>query len=452
MSPRLRTLIMAVCTALLTACSTDYVNVIPTGSTAIAAIDMTSLAKRNQQAGTALKSLLNVDDVKDCGLDLNEKLYAFETADGSLGLVASVSSERDLRNWLSKLAETGDCSSLVERKNCQFCTLHSNFVIGFTNDALLIMGPSVGAQQAKTQLTMAKLLKADGDNIRETKMFERLEQEQGSIALVAQAQALPDKIAAPLTLGAPKGTSPTDIYIAATIGIDGDGIVDITGENFSFNKDIDKALKTAAQQYRPISGKYIQAIPNGALMAIACGVDGEDYISQLRSNEALRTLLIGLNTVIDIDMMLKSVKGDMLITVPSATEGKMEFQMVADCGDKKWLQDVDYWKKSCPDGARIDNWHGDSSFHFANSEWNAYFGLTPSGQLFFGSNEQLALTAGQPANSQLPDDVRERLQGKRLCLVVALAALAQANADATTATVLAKTMLGDIKTIVYSIR
>lgn len=452
MAPRLRTLALAVCATLLTACSTDYVNVIPPDSTAIAAIDMTSLAKRNPQALAALQSLLHVDDVDDCGINFGEKLYAFETADGSLGLVASVADEQDLRKWLAKLAETGGCSSLVERKDCQFCTLKTNFVLGFTSGALLIMGPSVGAQQAATRLAMAKLLKADGNDIRQAKMFERLEQEKGAVALVAQAQALPDKIAAPLTLGAPKGTSPADICVAASIEMGDSGIVDITGENFSFNADIDKALKTAAQQYRPISGKYIQAIPNGALMAVACGVDGEDYINQLRSNEALRTLLIGLNTVIDIDMMLKSVKGDMLITVPSATDGKMEFQMVADCGDSKWLQDVDYWKKSCPEGARIANWNGDSSFHLANADWNAYFGLAPSGQLFFGSNQQLALTAGQPAKSQLPSDVQRSLHGKRLCLVVGVAALAAANADAKTATDMAKPMLGDIKTIVYSIR
>jgi len=452
MAKTLKQFLLAVCTVLLTACSTDYVNVVPSNSTAIAAIDMASIAKQNQQDGTALKQLLHVDNVDDCGLNLNEKLYAFETADGSLGLVAAVNSSRDLREWLTKLAETGDCSAIVERKNCQFCTLHTNFVVGFTDDAMLIMGPSVGAQQAKTQLTMAKMLKAEDNDIRETKMFERLERQQGMIALVAQAQALPDKIAAPLTLGAPKGTSPSDICIAASIEIGGNGIVDITGENFSFNNDIDKALKTAAQQYRPISGKYIKAIPNGALMAMACGVDGEQYINQLRSNEALRTLLIGLNTAIDIDMMLKSVKGDMLITVPSATEETLEFQMVADASNQDWLQDVDYWKKSCPMGAKISDWNDGSSFHFTSDDRNVYFGLTPNGQLFIGSSEPLAKTAGQPASQQLPADVQKRMEGKRLCLVLGVEAMAAANSNAKTATEMVKSLLGDIKTIVYSIR
>lgn len=437
---------------LLTACSTDYVNVIPQGSTALLSINPTSVGSGVNDA-KLLAQLLHIDNVEDCGIDLSERLYAFEAPDGSLGAVARVSSASDLETLFNDLSKTGLCTKLTERKGFKFTVVHGSFVAGFSDDALLIMGPSVGAAQAELQNTMAKYLKADEDDgIRETEMFERLEQMQGAVNVVAQAQAFPDNIAAPLTLGAPKGTSPTDVYIAASMELKGDGVVCITGENFSFNDSVDKALKAAAAQYVPITETFVKSISSTNLFTMICGVNGEEYIKQLRSNEAFRTMLLGLNTAIDIDMMLKSVKGDMLISVPQTDGDKIDFQMVAQTGNSKWLDDVAYWKTSCPDGSKIIDWQGKRSFHFTSTDWNVYFGLNQSDELFFGSSEQLATTAGQQSATPVSQDVQQMVLGKRLCLVVSLQAIAKAKPEAQTALALLRPMFGDIKTIIYSIK
>lgn len=436
---------------ILASCSSDYVNVIPSDSIALLSIDMAEMAKTGRQDGGMLKTLLQVNDINDCGIDLTEKIYAFEAPDGSLGLVCKVADSDDLGNWIKKLSKKQICTPLKERKGCQFTVLNGNFIIGFSDDAMLIMGPSIGSAQAELQRQMTNLLKADDNATRETRMFEKLESLNGPITLVAQAQALPQKFTAPLTLGASKGASPADILIAASITFGDNGVLSITGENFSFDKSIDNSLKEAASQYLPVTGKYLSSINGHALLTMVCGVNGEEYIKQLRNNDAFRTLLLGLNTAIDIDMMLKSVKGDMVVTINGAKADHMDFQIVADVSNKSWLKDVDYWKQSCPEGSTITNWKKKDSFHFSSKDWNAFFGLNDN-QLFFGSTEDLAEKAGKTSTTPLPNNLQNMIKNKRLCLVLGVEAMADIKPELKTATRLLRPVLGDIKTIVYSIK
>lgn len=452
-----RPLLLAVVAVLLASCSSDYVNVIPSGSTALMSFDFSKIAEQSGRADAdkaeALKSILHVEDVSDCGINFSDKAYAFETADGSLGFVLSVDDASDMEDWLMAMAKTGVCTKITERKGYKFTVLHDNFLAGFSKNALLVMGPSVGAAQAELQRKMVKYLNADEDNgISGSRLFERLESISAPIGLVAQAQALPDKFVAPFTLGAPKGTPATDIYIAAQMTVGKNGCLDITGENFSFNNQVDKALKDAAAAYRPITEKYLDAIPSDALFAMLCGIKGEDYIQRLRGNDAFRSILLGLNSAIDIDQMIKGIDGDMLMVVPAMQGDKMEFQLVAAAARTGWLADVDYWKSSCPEGSKIVNWTKPDTYHFISSDWNVFFGVNESHELFFGSSEALASAAGKPVAHPLSPEVRQAISGKRLCAVVNLDAMASGKPEMKTLTDLLNPFFGKLNTIIYSLK
>lgn len=440
---------------LLASCSSDYVNVIPSGATALMSFDMASIAQQthidedNKQ--NALKKIFHVDDVTDCGLDLTEKLYAFETADGQLGMVAKVSSESTLEDWIDRMVEAKICSPVKEKKGFNFTVLHQNFLVGYSSDALLIMGPAVGAAQGELQRQMIRYLKADEeDGVGATALFERLESINSPVALVAQTIALPEKFVAPFTIGAPKGCSPEDILIAAEMTVK-DKCLNITGETFSFNQTVDKQLKAAAAEYLPIDGKYLKSIPDDALAAVMMGIDGKKYIKQLRNNTGMRSMLVGLNTVIDIDMMLKSIKGDMLLMVPSMQGDKMEFQLAAQAADAQWLDDVEYWKQSCPKGCKIMPWKN-NAFHFVGNDWNTYFGFTSGRQLFFASNALLATTAGSITHKPLSDDIQNQLKGKRMVAVFSVAGVAKQKEMLQTLSTLMNPVFGDITKIIYTLK
>ena len=224
----------------------DYINAIPANSSAVISIDMQKMAENNPQVSRTgvLKSLLHVEDVAECGIDVSEKLYLFETADGNLGLCAKVSDAADLEDWLNQLSKKQKmCENVTEKKSFHFSVLKNSWLVGFSDQTLLVMGPVVADAQAELQRMMIKYLKADEEHgIKSSPMFERLDSISSPMALVAQAQALPEKFVAPFTLGAPKNADASQIVIAAEMNVQ-KGMLRIKGETFSFNPDINQALQ-----------------------------------------------------------------------------------------------------------------------------------------------------------------------------------------------------------------
>ncbi len=223
---------LALLVVVLSSCSgSDYLNAIPKKSTALISVDLQQMAsdKNAEDKAGMLKSLLHVDDVDKCGIDISEKLYLFESADGNLGLCAKVSDEGDVEDWLASLAKKRIASEVKERKGFHFAVLKDSWLVGFSDQALLVMGPVVADAQAQLQQQMVKYLKADEDEgITASPMFERLQTLTSPMAMVAQAQALPEKFVAPFTLGAPKDTDPSQVVIAAEMKVK-NGILQIQG-------------------------------------------------------------------------------------------------------------------------------------------------------------------------------------------------------------------------------
>ena len=311
---------LACLVGMLASCSgSDYLNAIPKKSSALISVDMQQMASDihvEDKAGM-LKSLLHVEDVDKCGIDITEKMYLFESADGNLGLCAKVSSESDVEDWLASLAKQHIASEVKERKGFHFAVLKDSWLVGFSDQALLVMGPVVADAQAQLQQQMVRYLKAEEEEgITVSPLFERLQTITSPMAMVAQAQALPEKFIAPFTLGAPKDTDPSQVVIAAEMNVK-DGILQIHGETFSFNKTIDAALKKAAQTYHPIKGAYVKSMPGDALAGIFMNVKGEQFLPKMQSNSSLQTLLMGINQAVDMDNIIRSVDGDMAIVMPT---------------------------------------------------------------------------------------------------------------------------------------
>ena len=414
---------MAVFAMLLSSCSgSDYINAIPKSSTALISIDMQKMAERNHLSDKAsvLKSLLHVDDVADCGIDATEKLYLFETADGTLGLCAKVSSEDDLENWLSQLAkEQRVCQPVSERKGFHFSVLKDNWLIGFSDKSLLVMGPVVADAQSELQRQMVKYLKADEEQgIQSSRLFDSLDSISSPMAMVAQAQALPEKFIAPFTLGAPKGTDASQIVIAAEMNIN-NGLLRIKGKTFSFNSEVNASLEKANQNYRPIKGKYVMSMPDDAMAGIFMNVNGTQFLPMMQSNKGIQQLLLGINAAVDMDNIIRSVDGD--------------------------------WKESCPKGSSIADW-GKNAYYYTDGKTSFYFGVTDDSQFYSGSDELLATYAVKESNHPLPAEIRKEIVGQKLAMVINLGKSVSSNAAMSAVTSLLTPIFGNLSSVVYTLK
>lgn len=402
-------LILSAC--LLMACSgKGYLNVIPSESTALVSIDMAQLAEQSGKTPNAnvLRQLFRVSDMSDCGIDLSKDIYLFVAPDGNLGLAAKVSDDDDLEAWLQKLAQGGLCQQPQKHKGKLFTVLKQSWVVGVSDDAMLVMGPVVVGQQAELMQQMTKYLEAEA-GIEDTPMFARLQEIQSPVAMVAQAGALPEQLVAPFTLGAPKDTDPARIVIAADMNVK-DGCLVVDAETFSFDDAIDRALKTGQQVFRPVAGEFVPLIPSGSLFSLLMNVDGRKYLPMMRDNKQLRALMTGVGVKIDIDKFIEGVDGDMVFVVPQYNDDHTSILWAA--------------------RQRADAPELDAESHDELEKCR------------LASNSQL-----------LPATVVGQLKGRRLCALVNLGTVDGEKKEAVEVfRTLLRPLFGDVNTVVWSMK
>lgn len=439
---------------LMSACSdNDYLNAIPSKSTAVISIDMSRLNGQEQEQNQEhiLKTMLHVDDVSKCGLDVKEKVYLFETIDGNLGLCAKVADEGDVSNWLSQLSQQRICSTVTERKGFHFAVLKDSWLVGFSSKALLVMGPVVAEAQAEMQRQMVRYLNADEDaGIKSSKLFAQLDSIDSPMAMVAQAVALPEKFVAPFTLGAPKDADASQIVIAAGMDVE-DGVLKIAGRTFSFNPSINQALVKSQQVFRPIQGDYVQSMPDDAMTGIFMNVAGSRFLPLVQSNQGLQTLLVGINASIDMDNILRSVDGDMSIVLPTLGADHMQMMMAARLSHAKWLSDVDYWKQSCPKGSTIGNWKS-NAFCYSSGKTCFYFGVTDDKQFFSGNDEVSAESSIRPSSHPISKRVQNMIRGEKMVMVINLEKSGGDGSAMQAVTGLLSPLFGQLTAVVYTLK
>lgn len=439
---------------LMSACSdNDYLNAIPSKSTAVISIDMSRLNGQEQEQNQEhiLKTMLHVDDVSKCGLDVKEKVYLFETIDGNLGLCAKVADEGDVSNWLSELSQQRISSTVTERKGFHFAVLKDSWLVGFSSKALLVMGPVVAEAQAEMQRQMVRYLNADEDaGIKSSKLFAQLDSIDSPMAMVAQAVALPEKFVAPFTLGAPKDADASQIVIAAGMDVE-DGVLKIAGRTFSFNPSINQALVKSQQVFRPIHGDYVKSMPDDAMAGIFMNVAGSRFLPLVQSNQGLQTLLMGINASIDMDNILRSVDGDMSIVLPALGADHMQMMMAARLSHAKWLSDVDYWKQSCPKGSTIGNWKS-NAFCYSSGKTCFYFGVTDDKQFFSGNDEVSAESSIRPSSHPISKRVQNMIRGEKMVMVINLEKSGGGGSAMQAVTGLLSPLFGQLTAVVYTLK
>ena len=384
-------LIGAAFVMLLSSCSEkEYTDVIPRGSTALMSIDL-------QQTGTdVLQSLLGLSDTQDCGIDISAKLYLFESPDGNMGLVAKVSDDDKLEGIVNDLSEKGACQKVTQRKDIRFTMVKEAWMMGFDDQAVMLMGPIASAQQTQIQQQIGRYLKQDErQGVTESKMFQKLDSIHSAMALVTQVAALPEQFTAPFMLGAPKTADASQVLLEAELQVQ-DQMLVIQGQTFSFNQQIDKDLQETATLFRPMEGAFLNRLGTRTALSFLTNVEGKRFLPVLQQNKGLQLLLTGAKFTIDFNEVINSVEGDMLLSFSSFGDGTGRMTMHAQRGEK-------------------------SDYYYSNKE--------------------------ETEPEQSSQALTDLLGGQRLAMVLQLNALG--DEFATTVSGFLKPLFGDLSTIVY---
>lgn len=430
--------LIMVCALCLASCrDNDYVRSIPASATAVMKIDGAVVAGSHK-----MLSLLPFGDKTADVIDLSREVYAFETVDGNLGMCARVKDSDALLEAL-KIVTT---SEVRRQGDYRLADINNSWAVGFNDKSLVVLGPVSAAALPDAQRSIVRMLKQDEDaSIMARPMYSKLDSIDSRVAFVAQVQALPEKFAAPFMLGAPKGADASQVAVAAGVDIK-DGIVRIDCQSFSFDKSIDRELKKSRAAFRPVKGVFSQSMSHNQLFSLFANVKGKEFLPLLQSDRSLQAVLMGLNTAVDFDNIMRSVDGDLAFMFSGMSQDNIAMTMLARVDNPVWTADVDYWKQSCQPGCSITGSNG--SWVYRGGDTSFSFGLQDD--VFYAISGQAPASIQQLLKPSQPiyGEVSRMIAGSRMAMVLNLKPLAANSAAAGGMLDMLKPIIDNVKAVV----
>lgn len=292
--------------------SDDYMDAVPKKSPLVVSVDL--MKYKGMDSNVFMRSLFHIHNMTTRGIDLAQKVYAFESPEGFYGLCCCVSDEDNLKELMGK-----NGFKLTDFRECTFSVLGNSWVVGFNAKSLLVMGPVTAGEQRNLMVKMASYLKQDADKgLRASDLFHQLDSIQEPMAMVAAMTSLPELMRSSLMLCVPKDMDANQLYYRAGISVSSD-YVQVDGAIFAKNHKDDETIRDyQLRQMDILRGKYASYIDENNFVSIL--LNSKTTMTELtQGKNDFDKLFSALNVGSDINYrkIFDTSSGEMLVSVPT---------------------------------------------------------------------------------------------------------------------------------------
>lgn len=292
----------------------SYLNTLPADATAIARMNAKAfLDEAELSMQDFLKAFSNSQEGEDVetGLDLTQSFYAFASPSGNFGLVAAVKDEGDFQAFCESFQTQGDVSAISRQRGYSWAVLKQQWLLAFDSKKALLMGPAVGSAQEQLRGEMARLLEQDRkDSGVESELFSVLERSDEPLVASLAPEILPSK--ARDFLRPFKVNSRADALLLLNLDIDENELA-IETEVLAKSEEVQRELKHLNEVLRPIRGSLLEHTHVKNVAWLGVNLEGSTLLDVLRSNNTIRTSLLAMNLVFDLDRIISSIDGDVTL-------------------------------------------------------------------------------------------------------------------------------------------
>lgn len=292
--------------------SDDYMDAVPKKSPLVVSVDL--MKYKGMDRNVFMRSLFHIHNMTTRGIDLAQKVYAFESPEGFYGLCCCVSDEDNLRELMGK-----NGFKLTDFRECTFSVLGSSWVVGFNAKSLLVMGPVTAGEQRNLMVKMVSYLNQDADKgLRASDLVHQLDSIHEPMAMVAAMTSLPELMRSSLMLCAPKDMDANQLYYRAGISVSSD-YVQVDGAIFAKNHKDDETIRDyQLRQMDILRGKYASYIVEHNFVSIL--LNSKTTMTELtQGKNDFDKLFSALNVGSDINYrkIFDTSSGEMLVSVPT---------------------------------------------------------------------------------------------------------------------------------------
>lgn len=304
--------------------SDSYAESLPADATAIVRLDTKALLSAAKLGPKDLLKLLRknreaqaTDETALLGIDMKRPIYAFASAAGNFGLIAAVDDADDLGRYLDQRRDEGHASETTRQRGYSWVVVEQQWLLAFDDERALMMGPAVGTAQEQLRTEMARLLGQDRrDSGLQSTLFEELKKSDEPLAAIVAPEILPGE--ARNYLRQLKVTSREDALLRLSLETD-DNELELDADVVAQSDEVKAELQDVNKLLRPIEGNLMEHTHDKNVLWIATNIQGTKVLELLRSDPTIRTALIGLNLVLDLDRIICAVDGDLAVELTDAT-------------------------------------------------------------------------------------------------------------------------------------
>lgn len=429
----------------------SYEEIIPSDAKAVVVFNLPEMAKK---AGigpeSGMEKLSKILSMDLSGLDLSEPLYGFVTANEYLGLVASVNDEDKVMEAIERLCKQGNSKLPEDRDGLYWADLYGKWQVAWNSSTFLVLGPGVGAEQGIVRKTMKDLFDADSEeSFVTTKRYKQFAETDGDVVMYSSLDAVPTPYNTFFRVGMPEKVEMGDVQLFSSVFFE-TGKIKIQSVLSSEKPSVMEAYEVMAKEHNVIKGSFTEMVPSGAFAWLGANVKGENFLNMLRKDGTMRTLLLGLNTGIDADMMIRSISGDVALAITGISKDAIpRFSLLAEIGNSDFLNDIPYWKTSIKGKKDIRLKDVPGGYCLSSSGKDLFFGVKDK-KLFAASTASLAADAMQyqPVSPLTP--YVETLKGSSYFMWVDVRKLLkEADMQSSGGSSIIKGIAGNVKTVLF---
>lgn len=408
-----------------------YATAIPQNSSAIACLDVKALVREadlsvSDEMGLLRRYFHTTDEAGTAGLDLTRPVFAFVSEEGNVGLVARVKDAAALKRQCELWQSERITSPPTEQRGLTWSVVSDSWLMAFDSERLLVLGPAFGSAQDALRTQMAALM----------------QQSREESALVTELYALASRTAAPLA-AALRGSAlasrlkpeqrkmfSDEAWEESAIALEAhtrDNIVTLDAEVESSNEQVKARLAELGEMLRPIDAALVGQSHKNTALWLCANLEGTKALELLRGLPAVRVALLGLNTIADVDAILRSIDGDVALDIPDGAliaqflgSKVPPLMLTAETRSSEAFAQSDYWLQSSMSAPYRLQATSPTDFAYLSADMSVNFG-THDNVLYINTLPLLGTTAdGHPASEYIvgrKDDIR----GTRLFATVDLA-------------------------------
>lgn len=363
----------------------DYVRLLPRDIKAIATVD---LKKLTANLGFTPEALMTngvaIHEAERLGIDWSHPIYGFVTKRNEVGVLLPVDEKDGITDNIQVLVDKGECKVITERDGICWSVYQNNWVIGYNDMAMMVMGPGLGSDmmlKQTIQKCFEQTLEESGAN---TPLFDEMRNAGSPFSISANADFL--SVYKPYMMARlPEHTNLSDIYLTANVFYEDNKVVVksiVSSPNDALNEQLAALLKNGDE----LQGTFVDRVPNDAMIWGCVSAQGDKLLQDLRRDPLARATLLGVNMCVDADLMIKSVKGDVALTINNIDEeDNKDYVLLMQIENDDFLAEAPYWLENAGGfGLMTLSGVDDKQFHWAMDDMQGFFGVRHS-SLFLSS-------------------------------------------------------------------